>query len=188
MSVIGSIVVLFVVFLCSCLRLPLSPSLCIITVFLIVIIYISLSCFMDNVEAPMRGEHVCNLELHQNIGIKHGFPCINISQVPWEVLKTEAEGRGFQQLPRDLANVNALKNHVRSLLLHKNWKHLLHFALFLHFFVSPFHRCLANVISTYYARSRAGQYTSRDGSNSVAPVRAYWKFRSRALTARELPC
>ena len=54
------------------------------------------------------------------IGIKHGFSCINIRQVPWEVLKTEAEGCGFQHLPRDLANVNALKNHVRSLLLHKN--------------------------------------------------------------------
>ena len=54
------------------------------------------------------------------IGIKHGFSCINIRQVPWEVLKTEAEGRGFQHLPKDLANVNALKNHVRSLLLHKN--------------------------------------------------------------------
>ena len=54
------------------------------------------------------------------IGIKHGFSCINIGQVPWEVLKTEAEGRGFQHLPRDLANVTALKNHVRSLLLHKN--------------------------------------------------------------------
>ena len=34
------------------------------------------------------------------IGIKHGLSCINIRQVP-----------------RDLANVNALKNHVRSLLL-----------------------------------------------------------------------
>ena len=55
-----------------------------------------------------------------NIGIKHGFLCINIRQVPWEVLKTEAEGRVFQHLPRDLANVIALKNHVRSLLLHKN--------------------------------------------------------------------
>ena len=55
-----------------------------------------------------------------NIGIKHGFSCINIHKVPWEVLKTEAEGRGFQHLPRDLANVNALKIHVRSLLLHKN--------------------------------------------------------------------
>ena len=55
-----------------------------------------------------------------SLGIKHGFSCINIRQVPWEVLKTEAEGRGFQHLPRDLANVNALKNHVRSLLLHKN--------------------------------------------------------------------
>ena len=43
------------------------------------------------------------------IGIKHGFSCINIRHVPWEVLKTEAEGHGFQHLPRDLANVNALK-------------------------------------------------------------------------------
>ena len=72
------------------------------------------------------------LYLWDNIGIKHSFSCINIRQVPWEVLKTEAEGRGFQHLPRDRANVYALKNHVhvRSLLLHKNWKHLLHFALF----------------------------------------------------------
>ena len=47
-----------------------------------------------------------------NIGIKHGFPCINVSLVPREMLKTEAEGRGFQQIPRDLANVNALENNV----------------------------------------------------------------------------
>ena len=37
------------------------------------------------------------------------FQCINIRQVPWEVLKTEAEGLGFQHLPRDPANVNAWK-------------------------------------------------------------------------------
>ena len=48
------------------------------------------------------------------------FSCINVRQVPREVLKTEAGGRGFQHLPRDLANVNALKTHIRSLLLHKN--------------------------------------------------------------------
>ena len=35
------------------------------------------------------------------------FPCINIHQVPWEVLKIAASGLGFQHLPRDLANVNA---------------------------------------------------------------------------------
>ena len=52
--------------------------------------------------------------LVKNIGIKHGFSCIYIRQVPWEVLKTEAGGHGFQHLPRDLANVDAL------LLLHKN--------------------------------------------------------------------
>ena len=33
--------------------------------------------------------------------------CINIHQVPWEVLKTASPGLGFQHLPRDLANVNA---------------------------------------------------------------------------------
>ena len=37
------------------------------------------------------------------------FQCINIRQVPWEVLKTAASGLGFQHLPRDLANVNAWK-------------------------------------------------------------------------------
>ena len=67
------------------------------------------------------------------------FSCINIRQVPWEVLKTEADGGlGFQHLPRDLANINALKKHVRSLLLHKNSKDLLHFALFLALFCFAF--------------------------------------------------
>ena len=49
------------------------------------------------------------------------FQCINIRQVPWEVLKTAASGPGFQHLQRDLsgpgfqhlqrdlANVNAWK-------------------------------------------------------------------------------
>ena len=50
--------------------------------------------------------------LVNNIGIKHGFPCINVCQVPREMLKTEAVGRGFQHLPRDLANVNVLENNV----------------------------------------------------------------------------
>ena len=72
----------------------------------------------DNCASVQSNQGLCCLLI--NIGIKHGFSCINIRQVPWEVLKTEAEGRGFQHLPRDLANVNALKNHVRSLLLHKN--------------------------------------------------------------------
>ena len=36
------------------------------------------------------------------------FQCINIRQVPWEVLKTTF-GLGFQHLPRDLANVNVWK-------------------------------------------------------------------------------
>ena len=70
-----------------------------------------------------------------NTGIKHCFSCINIRQVPREVLNSEATGRGFQHLPEDLANVIALKNYVRSLLLHK---HLLYFALFLALFCFAF--------------------------------------------------
>ena len=81
-----------------------------------------------------------------SIGIKRSFSCINICQVPWEVLKTEARGRGFQHLPRDLVNVNALKNHARSLLLHKNWKHS-HY--FLHYFVWLFH----DVLRTQFSRT-----------------------------------
>ena len=45
------------------------------------------------------------------------FHALTFSKVPKEVLKTEAEGRGFQQLPRDLANVNVLEINVWSLLL-----------------------------------------------------------------------
>ena len=59
---------------------------------------------------------------------------------------------------------------------------------FLHYIVSPFHWCLANAISTDYARSRAWQYTSRNANKSVAPVRSYWKLCSHALTVHELPC
>ena len=57
--------------------------------------------------------HLCQVDSCNTVGIKHGFSCINFRQVPLDVLKTEAEGE-------DLANVNALKNHVRSLLLRKN--------------------------------------------------------------------
>ena len=35
-----------------------------------------------------------------NIGIKHSFSCINIRQVPWEVLKTAAFGGGFSTPPK----------------------------------------------------------------------------------------
>ena len=100
------------------------------------------------------------------------FSCINIRQVSREVLKTEAGGRGFQYIPRDLANVNALKNHVRCYCIKaQNICYISRY--FLHSFVSTFHRCLANAISTDYARSRVGQYTSRNGSKAVAPVRRY---------------
>ena len=37
------------------------------------------------------------------------FRCINIRQVPWEVMKIEAYGLGFQHLPWELGNVNAWK-------------------------------------------------------------------------------
>ena len=79
-----------------------------------------LSVTLMGKKSSTRTEEVC--VAGTIIGIKHGFSYINIRQVPWEVLKTEAGGRGFQHLPRDLENVNALKNHVRSLLLHKKLK------------------------------------------------------------------
>ena len=56
-----------------------------------------------NIELPTEGI---------NIGIKHGFLCINVCQVPRKMLKTEAVGRDFQDLPKDRTNVNLLENHV----------------------------------------------------------------------------
>ena len=56
------------------------------------------------------------------------FQCTNIRQVPWEVLKTEAEGLGFQHLPRDLANVNAWKTmfdpYIKNRLIWMLWEHM----------------------------------------------------------------
>ena len=114
--------------------------------------------------------------LYITIGIKHGFSCINIRQVHercWE--------------PRPKATVFNISQGTWWMLMH--WKTMFdryhciktekiccisHY--FLHYFVLD------------YALSRAGQYTSRNGSKSVAPIRSYWKLRSHALTARELPC
>ena len=79
------------------------------------------------------------------------FSCINIRQVPREVLKTEAEGRGFQHLPRDLANVNALKNHVLSLLLHKKMKT---FAIFRVISCTILCRLFTDVSRTQFPRTR----------------------------------
>ena len=50
--------------------------------------------------------------VNNNIVIKHGFSCINVHQVPKEMLTTKDETRSFQHLSRDLATVNALKNNV----------------------------------------------------------------------------
>ena len=88
-----------------------------------------------------------------NIGIKHVFPCINIRWVPREVLKTEGAARGFQHCPRNPANVNAQKKHVRSLLLHKSIEKVdfraVFRCIFWHYFVLNFlHRC-TKIISIY---------------------------------------
>ena len=48
--------------------------------------------------------------------LESSLSCINVRQVPSEVLNTQIEGSGFHHLPRDRANDNALKNHVWSLL------------------------------------------------------------------------
>ena len=85
-----------------------------------------------------------------NIGIKHGFSCINIRQVLWEVLKTKAGGRSFQHFPRDLENVNALKNHVQSLLLHKKLKT---FATFCVISCTIFFSLFTNVSQTQFQQT-----------------------------------
>ena len=132
--------------------------------------------------------HVISAKHCYNIGIKHGFSCIYIRQVPWEVLKTEAEGRGFHTSQGTWRMLMHWKTMFDRYYCIKTENICYISRYFLHYFVSPFHRCLANVISTEYARSRAGQYASHNGSYSVVPVRSYWKLRSRALNARELPC
>ena len=87
------------------------------------------------------------------------------------------ENRGrkprFSTTPKGSANVTAYKiMFVRYYCMKsENVCYILHY--FLYYFVSPFHQCLAKAISTDYARSRAVHYTSRDGTNSVAPVKAY---------------
>ena len=84
-------------------------------------------------------------------------------------LKTEAEGRGSQHLPKGPGE--CLMHCAIIAYKTENISYISHY--FLHYFVLPFHRCRTNAISTDYARSRAGQYTSRDGSNYFAPVQAY---------------
>ena len=54
------------------------------------------------------------------IGIKLGFPYINICQVQREVLKNRGRRLRLLTLPEGPANVNALESHVWSLLLHRN--------------------------------------------------------------------
>ena len=49
------------------------------------------------------------------------FQCINIRQVPLEVLKTAAFGHGFQHLHRDLANVNVWKNMFDTYIITHSW-------------------------------------------------------------------
>ena len=85
----------------------------------------------------------------------HGFSCINIRQVPWEVLKTGAEDRYYCIKTENICYISRY---------------------FLRYFVSPLHRCLANEISTDYAPSRAGKYTSRNGRKYVAQVRHIESF------------
>ena len=122
-----------------------------------------------------------------NIGIKHGFSLT----FAW------SRGRCWKHTP-EAAVFNTSQGTWRVLM---HWKtmfdryycikieNICYFSrYFFHYFVSPFHRYLANVISTDYAPSRAGQYTSRNGSKYMTPIWAYWKLHSRAITARELPC
>ena len=81
------------------------------------------------------------------IGIKHGFSRINIRQVPWEMLKTEAEGvfntsQGTWRMLMHWKNMFDRYHCIKT----ENVCYISRY--FLHYFVSPFHRCLTNLIST----------------------------------------
>ena len=71
-------------------------------------------------------------------------------------MKTEAGGCGFQHLPRDLANVYAFKNHVRSLFCMKIEIICYISRYFLHYILFRLFTDVSRTISTEYARSRAG--------------------------------
>ena len=151
----------------------------------------------------LRINEMCALRLHQN-----GTPCekivllsslLNKGSDHCAELQTFARSLGRCWKPRPKAAVFNTSQGTWRMLMHLKTMFDRYYCIktenicyisryFLHYFVSPFHRCLANVISTDYARSGAGQYISSNGSKSVAPVRSYWNLRRRALTARELPC
>ena len=123
-----------------------------------------------------------------NIGIKQGFSCINIRQVRGRCWKSRPEAVVFNTSQGTWRMLMHWKPMFERFYCIKTENICYISRYFLHYFVSHFHRCLANAVSTDYAHSRVGQYISCNGSKSVAPVRSYWKLRSRALTARELPC
>ena len=128
--------------------------------------------------------YICEVWSVFIIGIKHGFSCINICQVRGRCWKPWLEAAVFNT---SLGSWRMwIKKNMFDCYYCIKTENICYISrYFLHYFVSPFHWCLANAISTI---SRTKQYTSHNGSKSVAPVRSYWKLRSRALTARELPC
>ena len=140
-------------------------------------------------QSPLFDSHFSDSpKCYFSIGIKHGFSCINFRQVPREVLKTEAEAMVFNTSLGTWRMFMHWKTMFDRYYCIKTENICYISRYFLHYFVSPFHLCLANEISTDYAPSRARKYTSRNGSKSVALVWTYWKLHSCALTARKLPC
>ena len=129
------------------------------------------ACVDVDVERPIFRQYQAKLNLlgiwnHVNIGIKHGFSCINIRQVPWEVLKTDTS-HGTWQMLMHWKSMFSCYYCIKT----ENICYISRYIL--HYFVSSFHRCLANAISTDYARSGAGHYISHDGSNSMAQIQSY---------------
>ena len=84
------------------------------------------------------------------IVIKHGFSCINICQVPREVLKTEA--MVFNTSQRTWRMLMHWKTMFDSYYCIKSENICYISRYILHFFVSHFHWCLEKVISMDCAR------------------------------------
>ena len=107
------------------------------------------------------------------------FQCINICQVPWEVLRTAAFGLGFQHLPRNLANVNVPNNQILLMLVKYAMSYTILDKKFFHFCIKTL-RC-GYLLGRNRTQRVLQQYT-RDSAQTVHLHRLVCAFHVRYIT------